>query len=196
MLVMEHELFRHVEIEVFVKRAFLRDAMRLVIALLKHCDGDNTAIDAATREELKSRGLLRQIDELSGQYTHHYPICIRRVLPDDTLISMTAGKDEPCYAISFISYAGPRQRGGFLKFAATLSKTMALLFGARPHWGKICPLSSDEVTALYPRSAEFRKVCRELDPNGAFTSQWLKRMALRDSEAACPVHDQNCNIFQ
>ena len=190
MLVMEHELFCHVEIEIFVKRAFIRDAMRLVIALLKHCDGDHTAIDAGTREELKSRGLLPQIDELGGQYTHHYPICIRRVLPDDTLISMTAGMDEPCYAISFISYAGSSRRSGFLKFAATLSRTMAVLFGARPHWGKICPLSSDEVNALYPRAADFRKVCRELDPNGAFTSQWLQRMALSDSKANSAVPER------
>jgi hypothetical protein len=182
MLVMEHELFQHVEIEVFVKRALIQDAIRLVIALLKHCDGDKSAIDAATRAELTSRGLLHQLDEVSGKYTHHYPICIRRVLPDDTLISMTSGMDEPCYAISFITYAGPRQRTGFLKFAAILSKTMALLFGARPHWGKVCPLSHDEVDSLYPRAAEFRKVCHELDPGGAFTSQWLQRMALRNSE--------------
>ena len=35
------------------------------------------------------------LDELRGMYTHHYPICIRRVLPDDTLISMTAMVAEP-----------------------------------------------------------------------------------------------------
>ncbi len=184
MLVMEHELFCHVEIELFVRRSLIRDTMKFVIALLKHCDGDDVAIEPATRDKLKSLGLLQQLDEVSGQYTHHYPICIRRVLPDDSLISMTADMDEPCYAISFISYAGSRQRSGFLTFAATLSKTMAMLFGARPHWGKICLLSSDEVNVLYPRAAEFRKVCNELDPDGAFTSQWLQRMALRDSEAS------------
>jgi hypothetical protein len=183
MLVMEHELFCHVEIEVFVRRALIHDAISFVIALVKHCDGDKSAIDAATRAELRSRGLLDQLDEASGQYTHHYPICLRRVLPDDTLISMTAGVDEPCYAISLISYAAANQRSGFIKFAGLLGKTMAVRFGGRAHWGKVCPLSADDVNSLYPRAAEFRKVSNELDPDGAFTSQWLQRMALRDSAA-------------
>jgi L-gulono-1,4-lactone dehydrogenase len=183
MLVMEHELFRHVEVELFVQRALIGDAMRLIIALLKYCDGDNMAIDAATRAELASRGLLHEVDDVCGQYTHHYPICIRRVLPDDTLVSMTSCMDEPCYAISFISYASAGQRSGFLKFAAAMSNTLGTLFGARPHWGKLCPLSSHEVNSLYPRAAEFRNVCREFDPNGAFTSKWLQRMGLRGADA-------------
>jgi L-gulono-1,4-lactone dehydrogenase len=178
LLVMEHELFCHVEIEVFVKRTYIRDALEFVVALMKHFDGDDTAFDSATRDKLKSLELLQEIEDVRGSYTHHYPVCVRRVLPDDTLISMTAGLDEPSYAISFISYARPRERGDFFAFATILCKTLAALFDGRPHWGKICPLPSDEVARLYPRCAEFREICAAFDPNGAFRSRWLERLGL------------------
>jgi FAD/FMN-containing dehydrogenase len=178
MLVMEHELFCHVEIEVFVKRTSISDALEFVVSLMKHFDGDDAAFDSATWGELKSRGLFQEIANARGSYTHHYPICIRRVLPDDTLISMTAGLDEPSYAISFISYARPRERSAFFAFAAILCKTIATLFDGRPHWGKICPLPAEEVARLYPRCAEFRDICAAFDPNGGFRSRWLERLGL------------------
>jgi len=176
MLVMEHELFCHVEIEVFVKRAFIHDAMKFVIALLQHFDGDHTALDSTTREELKSRGLLSEVEGLSGSYTHHYPICVRQVLPDETIMSMTAGMKEPSYAISCISYTRPHQRSSFFAFAEILCKTLASLFDGRPHWGKICPLSSDDALRLYPQFAQFRSICATFDPKRAFTNQWLDRL--------------------
>ena len=110
MLVMEHELFRHIECEVFVPRSRLLDAIRLVVRLLKHFDGDPTALDADARKKMQELGFAREIDDHCGTYTHHYPICVRRVLPDDTLISMSSGGTDPYYALSFISYAGPADR--------------------------------------------------------------------------------------
>jgi hypothetical protein len=88
MLVMEHELFRHVEIEVFVTRPRLAAALDFVQELLRYFDGDPNVLSAATRENLKKLGLLNSTDV--GAYTHRYPICVRRILPDDTLISMAS----------------------------------------------------------------------------------------------------------
>jgi hypothetical protein len=99
------------------------------------------------------------------------------VLPDDTLISMTGGMDEPSYAISLISYARPRRRSGFFAMTATLGKTLAAMFDGRPHWGKVCPLSSEDVERLYPQFAQFSRICATYDPNGAFKSDWLERLA-------------------
>jgi hypothetical protein len=183
MLVMEHELFCHVEIEVFVKRALICEAMEFVVALMKHFDGDDAAFDTATCDKLKPLEPWQEIENARGSYTHHYPVCVRRVLPDDTLISMTAGLDEPSYAISFISYARPGERSTFLAFAATLCNTLATLFDGRPHWGKICPLSSDEVARLYPRCAEFRNICAMHDATGVFRSRWLERLGLVEQTA-------------
>ena len=47
-------------------------------------------------------------------------------------------------------------------------------FGSRPHWGKLHFLDDDDVTALYPRAADFRRLRRELDPEGAFLNDHLR----------------------
>lgn len=186
MLVMEHELFRHIEIEVFVTRTKLTAALDFVTALLKHSDGDSKAIEADARHQLEELGLSTQLDDLCGKYTHHYPICVRRVLPDDTLISMTSGAKESSYALSFISYARPSQRQGFFAFAKLLGKSLAALFDARPHWGKVSLLTSQEIEHLYPRLPCFREVVRTFDPDGRFRSDWLNRTLFPEDIACDP----------
>ncbi|MEX0641147.1 MAG: FAD-binding protein [Pirellulales bacterium] len=182
MLVMEHELFRHIECEMFVSRSRLVEAIGLVVQLLEYFDGNAGAICAATREQLEQAGVWTGIERGCGSYTHHYPICIRRVLPDDTLISMTSGSKEDYYALSFISYTDPVDRQGFLAFAEVLCRTLGTLYGARPHWGKVCPLSAAEATRLYPQSPRFREICRQFDPRGVFRNTWLARTLFGEAD--------------
>jgi hypothetical protein len=173
MLTMEHELFQHVECEMFVRRSRLIDAVGLSITLLKCFGGDRTAVNAQCREALGALGILPELDRYCGSYTHHYPICIRLVLPDDSLISMSSGGNEPFYALSFISYARPSDRQGFMDFARILSKAMGALFDGRPHWGKICPLSAEGAARLYPQLPRFREIAAQFDPNGVFRNDWM-----------------------
>ena len=182
MLIMEHELFRHIEVELFVRQSCLAEAVSFATALLQHFDGDFAAIAPNIRRQVEECGLT--IPELApGQrYTHHYPICIRRVLPDDTLISMTGGSDEPSYAISFISYAAPAKRAGFLRFAEFLASSMAALFAARPHWGKVYPLSPAQADRLYPHLSEFRDICRRCDATGRFRNAWADELIFSPTE--------------
>ena len=170
MLIMEHELFQHIECELFVSRTQLRESIGFAVRVLKHFDGDRTALTLADSEQLGAHIPECNLDELRGTYTHHYPICIRRVLPDDTLISMTAMSAEPQYALSFISYARANERDGFLDFARIICIAMAAKFDARPHWGKICPLPAAEIRRLYPGLPRFNEVRRDLDPFGSFRS--------------------------
>jgi hypothetical protein len=173
MLVMRHELFRHIEIEVFVVERQLAPALDFVREVLRAFGGEPGAVETATRERLSTNGLLDSLLRASGSYTHHYPICVRRVMPDDTLISMASGRDQPYYALSFISYARPADRQGFLGFASFLAHSMARLFAARPHWGKVGPLDTTEVESLYPHLAEFRAICLQYDREGAFRNAWV-----------------------
>jgi len=175
MLIMEHELFRHIEIEIFVRRSQLAAALAYAVELLRHFSGDRNGLSEARRRQLQDAGLLDELDQERGRYTHQYMICVRRILPDDTLISMTSGGEESWYSLSFISYARPGDRAGFFSFAEQLGKTMAALFQARAHWGKYCPLTSEEVERLYPNLPAFRRICQEFDPQGRFQNSWLKR---------------------
>lgn len=46
-------------------------------------------------------------------------------------------------------------------------------FGSRPHWGKMHFLSGDDVTRLYPKAEDFRRLRRTLDPQGRFLNEHL-----------------------
>ena len=176
MLVMEHELFRHIETELFVKSEQLPQALEYVRKVLTVA-GDGSEKPGGVSSELGSPAdEVVRLESLRGQYCHHYPICVRRVLADDTLISMASGKDQVWYAISLISYARPTERQGFRNVLAFLAETMAAKFGARPHWGKWCPLTPQQLIALYPRFAEFREICESKDPQGVFRNNWFSSL--------------------
>lgn len=171
LLVMEHELFRHFELEVFVLRSQLEEAVALVIDLLQVADDPTFQVAPESRTKLESVQLLGALDQIKGCYTHHYPICIRRVLPDDTLISMTASSTEDWYSLSFITYTEPRDN--FMNLVDFLSKSLSQLFQARIHWGKWFPMSADQVGRSYPQLATFRAICRQYDPNGVFRNAFV-----------------------
>jgi L-gulono-1,4-lactone dehydrogenase len=174
-LTMQHELFRHIEIEIFVRGSRLAAAMGYVVWLLRQAGGETAEPPADVGERLRSSGHWWAVDEVRGRYLHHYPVCVRKVLPDETLISMSSG-DEPWYALSFISYARPSRRDGFFRFATVLAGTMAVLFDSRPHWGKVCLLPAAELARLYPGLAEFAAIQKRLDPGGVFGNAWLREV--------------------
>ncbi|OYW01331.1 MAG: FAD-dependent oxidoreductase [Acidiphilium sp. 37-64-53] len=49
-------------------------------------------------------------------------------------------------------------------------------YNSRPHWGKIHFLDTDDVTALYPKGEQFRRLRRQLDPNGTFLNDHLRTL--------------------
>ena len=174
-LTMQHQRFRHVEIEIFVRRSRLADAVKYVRWLLERAAGSPAPMTEELKTMLHAQSLEKRFHELEGRYCHHYPICIRKVLPDDTLISMASG-EEPSYALSFISYARPAERDGFLAFAEVLARSTAAMFQARPHWGKLCPLAPAVLESLYPDFNRFREVVRAFDPDNVFGNAWTTRL--------------------
>ena len=167
-LVMEHELFRHVEAEVYVPARHIRPAAAFARAILGVFDGTSDTLpdelDADLRDELLQH---------RGTYTPHFPVTFRKVLPDDALIAPTAG-GEPYYALSVITYARPLEP--FLALASFLARTMARLFEARLHWGKYFPLDAAAVETAYPGLAAFRAHCRRVDPDGVFRNAFAERV--------------------
>ena len=178
MLVMEHDLFRHIEIEVFVPRSKLQQTTDLLTDVVCVFGGQPKRNGEATDLLLDSANMKADLELMAGSYCHHYPICYRRVLPDDTLLtssspSDTADTDEDWYAISFISYHCPADRDGFYKFANFIAPLVAELFGGRCHWGKFNPLDRDQNACLYSDMDRFKDVVNRFDPAGAFSNAWL-----------------------
>ncbi len=183
MLVMKHEAFRHIEIELFVPRDQLEAALGFAQEVIKVAGGRESTLSAYNQRQIEELGMQDDLAGLHDHYFHHYPICVRRVLPDDTLISMASGAEDDWYALSFISYAGSARRAGFSLFANFMARSMSRLFHARPHWGKVCPLEANELTSLYPKFDAFRTVCNTLDPQGVFQNDWTAALLEADGPA-------------
>jgi hypothetical protein len=86
---------------------------------------------------------------------------------------MSSGGSQDWYSISLISYHSIHQREGFRKAMSFISRSAALLFGARPHWGKCNPLTANELEQLYPELVKFKQVCLKLDSKDAFRNPWF-----------------------
>ena len=176
-LTMDHDLFRHIEIELFVSRSNLE-------AALNHVRETITVFgDGATHEQnrnLMPENLMPENDR--GNYCHHYPICVRRIRADDTLISMaspaTPNSKEDWYSISLISFHWPHLRSGFFAFANSLAGSMQKKFNARCHWGKFNPLDKSANIHLYPHLEEFREIAERYDGQARFANRWLKKAIL------------------
>lgn len=178
-LVMKHELFRHVEIELFVQRSQLSDAIQFLKDTLILAGQTDAALTTEFQTQVERVQCIEQIPALRGSYCHHYPICVRMILPDETLISMASSigfesplKDECWYSITLTNYHRGAARKPFDHLATFLAVSMSRLFAARPHWGKICPLHPTELLRLYPSFGAFQKLCARLDAAGAFRNDW------------------------
>ena len=184
MLVMKHDAFRHIEIELFVRRDRLANALEYAQEVIKVAGGEKDALPKNNQRRIEEIGLQEDLIGLHDQYCHHYPICVRRVLPDDTLISMSCGTKEDWYALSFISYEKPARRAGYFLFANFMARSMSRLFQARPHWGKVCPLDANELESLYPKFDSFRAICNTFDSEGVFRNFWTKTLLKEDPPAS------------
>jgi hypothetical protein len=173
LLTMHHDLYPHLECELFVPSAYFAHAAAFVEWVLRRCGGEPNPLPEVLASDDFGKAVTHEIDQLQGTYLHDYPLTCRRVLSDDTLISMTSNDGaEEWYAMSLITYQ--RELVPFLRVARFLAVTMARAYRARPHWGKICPLSGAELAALYPRLEEFRVHCRSTDPSHAFVNDFAR----------------------
>ena len=179
-LLMRHDLFRHLEMEVFVPREKLRPALDFVAEVLRAADNADYEVSADVHDRIRALDMRDSFERIRGSYSHHYPICVRRVRPDDTLISMASChgmEEQDWYAISLITFTEPRLP--FQNVARFLATTMAPIFGARLHWGKWHPLDAGQVEANYPGLAAFRAICAQFDPRGVFRNRFLEETMFR-----------------
>lgn len=174
LLTMEHELFRHLELELFVKRDQLAVALDWVTRVVIFTDTGTDHLTSEEKNRLQEWGLRSDYYALKNTHTHHYPICIRKIKADDTMISMASGCEDDWYSISFITYVEPRDQ--FFAMATFLARSMVQKFEARIHWGKWFPLEHAEVAMQYPRLDEFRTMAQRHDPRGIFRNQFVDRV--------------------
>ncbi len=182
-LTMRHELFRHLEMELFVPREQLGAALDTVKAVLGAADDVGHIEPVHVRERIEGIGMASEFGRVRGSYTHHYPICVRRVRPDDTLLSMSSCSGMPerdWYAISLITLSEPREP--FERVARFLAEALAEFLEVRLHWGKWFPLEATHMERSYSALSEFRRICEAFDPKGVFRNRFLRHAVLGAQE--------------
>lgn len=188
-LVMEHELFHHIELELFVQRSQLPAAIQYLIAALETFGGKESNHPNSTTPHSSSVSRYPNLDHLRGTYCHHYPICIRKLLVDDTLISMaSAGADpqtkaEPWYSITLTNLHRGKHRSPFMDVMPILTSELAQHFGARTHWGKLFGMSVAEIATLYPNLQTFLRIRKHYDPTNRFQNSWTKKSLTHNDTA-------------
>ena len=173
LMIIHHETFRHLEIELFVRKDDIIAAFELVVEILKVADDSTYQPSQEVAGILDTNGLLKGLENIKGTFTHHCPICLRSVLADDTLISMTAGQED-WYSISLITYAEPRDP--FFQLATFLAVALHKSFGARTHWGKWFPYDAAAVEEQYEKLDLFRDACQRFDPEGVFRNRFSEKL--------------------
>lgn len=161
-----HYYFRHVEMEIFIKEKDLTLVYEVIKNVVSFFAGLENNLSQKYQDELK---------DMHGKYVLHYPMFIRKVYPDDTLISMTAD-GEARYAIGFFTYREEKDRGSYYTFTKALAEILSRDYGVRIHWGKHFPLDFERVKSLYPQIEKFKDICREVDPNGVFHNDFIKKI--------------------
>jgi hypothetical protein len=171
-----HHLFRHEEMELFVPEPAVADAAVLLRHIIAVYAGDEAALAPDAERGLRDAGLYEELVQQRGTYLHHYPMLFRRVLPDDTLVSMASGQAGPWFSFSLFSYDPPDKRHRYYGLCSFTARAMHALFGARLHWGKHYPLGSAETAGMYPQLLRFRQFCRSRDPAGVFRNAFTARV--------------------
>lgn len=174
-LTLRHELFRHIEMELFIPVSNLEMAVQHARQIIDYCAGRSGFIEQGLYGEVKKSGLEESLKSIKGSYVHHYPLYFRKVLPDDrTLVSMTAGNQEPDYTMSFFTYS--KNPEPFFKMADFIARLFLYVHSARPHWGKYFPLKNNQIAPHYPNLNEFKMICNKMDANGVFKNDYTKRV--------------------
>jgi FAD-linked oxidoreductase len=113
------------------------------------------------------RAVLALIEERRIAVT--FPIEIRTTAPDDAYLSTAAGRDTAYVAVH--QFIGMPYEPYFREVEAIMDG-----FDGRPHWGKRHFQTADTLASRYPDWAAFQAARAELDPAGAFTNDYVRRV--------------------
>ncbi|KZT52131.1 L-gulonolactone/D-arabinono-1,4-lactone oxidase [Calocera cornea HHB12733] len=125
---------------------------------------------AATLTEL--RAFLQAQEKDPKGLRAHYPIEVRFSAPDDIWLSPSYGRQTVWIGIVMYKPYGydVPWRKWFDAFEALMLRQ-----GGRPHWAKLHPLTPSELSAMYPKFGAFKKVLEDVDPEGVFRNEYVKR---------------------
>ncbi|MEI7971188.1 MAG: D-arabinono-1,4-lactone oxidase [Actinomycetota bacterium] len=98
-----------------------------------------------------------------------FPVEVRCTGSDNIPLSTSTGRQSAYIAVHM--FKGTEYAEYFSAVEAILRK-----YEGRPHWGKIHNLDASQISRLYPEYQRFIEVRNQLDPEGVFTNDYLRRV--------------------
>ncbi|WJY68640.1 L-gulono-1,4-lactone dehydrogenase [Corynebacterium auris] len=98
-----------------------------------------------------------------------FPLELRSTAADDVALSTSTGRES-----MYIAFHVPKATNPADYFPAL--EPIFRAAGGRPHWGKMHTLGREDFAELYPRFDEFCALRAEMDPQGRFSSAYLRRL--------------------
>jgi L-gulono-1,4-lactone dehydrogenase len=112
---------------------------------------------------------VRGAREILARHPVSFPIELRLVAGDDALLSPAYGRDSAYVAVHL--FEGVPWEAPFREVEALMGG-----YGGRPHWGKWSFLGAEELAPRYPEWDAFQAARAELDPDGRFENDWVRRV--------------------
>ncbi|HEX9036283.1 MAG TPA: D-arabinono-1,4-lactone oxidase [Ktedonobacterales bacterium] len=130
--------------------------------------------------------IMRELQALITRrgYHVHFPIECRFVRGDDIWLSPAYQRDSAYLAAHM--YKGMRYEEYFREV-----EHIYQCYDGRPHWGKMHTLDAATLASRYPRWSDFQRVRAELDPQGVFLNDYLRRLFGVDGGAADEIGGAN-----
>ena len=108
------------------------------------------------------------VERLRDQVSPHLMISEIRTIAADNLW-LSPCYEQPCVSIHFTwKQDWPAVR----KLLPVIEKELAP-FKARPHWGKLFTMSSEELKSIYKKLPDFIQLSKKYDPQGKFRNEFL-----------------------
>ncbi|MES2139104.1 MAG: D-arabinono-1,4-lactone oxidase [Bacteroidota bacterium] len=105
----------------------------------------------------------------AANFRVHFPIEVRFVKADDMYLS-------PAYQRDSVYIAVHMYKGMEYKTYFDAMETIFKKHNGRPHWGKMHTRTAKELSQLYPMWNKFQEIRNQLDPNGLFMNDYLKKL--------------------
>jgi FAD-linked oxidoreductase len=112
---------------------------------------------------------VRGTREILARHPVSFPVELRLVAADDALLSPAYGRDSAYVAVHV--FEGMPWEAPFREVEALMTG-----FGGRPHWGKWSFLGAEQLAPRYPEWDAFQAARAELDPEGRFENEWVRRV--------------------
>ena len=113
------------------------------------------------------REVMKMVDDRGFRVS--FPVEVRCADGDDIPFSTSTGRRSAYIAVHM--FKGSEYSEYFAAVEAILRK-----YEGRPHWGKIHNLDASDISSLYPEYQRFIEVRNQLDPEGVFTNDYLRRV--------------------